>query len=147
MKQCCVGSGVIINDKFIFMFAPIPLKLESIATDVLAAAYRLHVELGPGLLESVYEAILARDLARSGYVVERQKPMAIEYDGLRFEEGFRADLVIDDCFLVELKSVEQLGPIHGKQLLTYLKLRKFRLGLLLNFGAALLKDGLKRVVN
>jgi iron complex transport system substrate-binding protein len=95
----------------------------------------------------VYEVILARELERLGRTVERQKSVAIEYEGIRFEEGFRVDLVIDDCFLVELKSVEQMLPVHGKQMLTYLRLRRLRLGLLINFGAERLKDGLKRVAN
>ncbi len=122
-------------------------KLEQIAHDVVDAAVKIHMTLGPGLLESVYEAVLARDLTKRGYQVERQKAVPIVYEDMEFEEGFRADLVIDDCFVVELKSVENLAPVHPKQLLTYLRLRNNRLGLLLNFGEALLKDGIKRIAN
>lgn len=122
-------------------------KLERIATDVVDVAVKLHTRLGPGLLESVYEAILARELERRKHRVERQKPVPIVFDDLHFDEGFRADLVIDDCFIVELKSVEQLAPVHGKQLLTYLRLRNHRLGLLINFGAPVLKEGIKRIAN
>jgi iron complex transport system substrate-binding protein len=103
--------------------------------------------LGPGLLESVYEVILARELEQRGYRVERQKSIPINYEGLQFDEGFRADLVVGGCLIVELKSVESLAPVHSKQLLTYLRLTSFRLGLLINFGAALLKEGIKRVAN
>jgi GxxExxY protein len=103
--------------------------------------------LGPGLLESVYETILAAKLASRGYVVARQRPVDIEYDGMRFECAFRIDLVVDECFLVEIKSVERLNAAHAKQLLTYLRLTKQPLGLLINFGGETLKEGLRRVVN
>jgi GxxExxY protein len=122
-------------------------KLEAIATDVVDAAVKLHQKLGPGLLESVYEVLLARELQNRGHVVERQKVISIRFEGVTFDEGFRADLVVDGCFLVELKSVEHLQPVHGKQVLTYLKLLDFRLGLLVNFGEALLKNGIKRIAN
>ncbi len=121
--------------------------LERIATDVVDASVKLHKRLGPGLLESVYEAVLARELERRGHRVERQKPIPIRYEDLQFDEGFRADLVVDGCFIVELKSVENLAPVHGKQLLTYLRLMNLRLGLLINFGSVLLKEGMKRIVN
>ncbi len=122
-------------------------ELEKIATDVVDASVKLHIKLGPGLFETVYEVVLAKELTRMGYRVERQKTVAIHYEGLVFDEGFRADLIINDCLLVELKSVEKLTPVHGKQVLTYLRLLDYRLGLLINFGEALLKDGLKRVAN
>jgi iron complex transport system substrate-binding protein len=99
------------------------------------------------LLESVYEAILARDLALRGLDVSRQVSVPIVWDGLAFDEGFRADLIVNGKVIVELKSVERLAPAHAKQLLTYLRLMDKRLGLLVNFGAALIKDGIKRVVN
>ncbi len=121
--------------------------LNLLSGKIVDAAYRIHSALGPGLLESVYEAILARELALLGLHVERQKPVPLEWDGLRFDEGFRADLVINNCLVVELKSVESLSPVHSKQLLTYLRLLNYRLGLLINFGAPLIKDGLKRVAN
>ena len=121
--------------------------LEQIAKDVVDASMKLHMALGPGLLESVYAVILHRKLQERGYNVEREVPIPVEYEGLQFELGFRADLIIDDCFIVELKSVEKLAPVHAKQLLTYLKVTDTRLGLLINFGEALLKDGIKRIAN
>jgi len=111
------------------------------------AAMKIHVRLGPGLLESVYEAVLARDLERRGFQVERQKAIRFEYDGMVFEEGFRADLLVEDRVIVELKSVEKLAPVHGKQLLTYLRLMHLPVGLLINFGEATLREGLHRIVN
>ena len=122
-------------------------EVEEIATAVVDAAMKLHMTLGPGLLETVYEVILEDELTRRGFKVERQRSIPIRYQGHEFDEGFRADLVINGCFIVELKSVEALQPVHGKQLLTYLRLTGFPLGLLINFGAAFLKDGLKRVAN
>lgn len=122
-------------------------ELERIAADVVDAALKLHIKIGPGLFESVYEVVLAAELVKPGYSVERQKAVPIRYDGFEFDEGFRADLVVNNCFLVELKSVEKLAPVHGKQLLTYLRLLNFRLGLLINFNEVLLKDGIKRVAN
>jgi iron complex transport system substrate-binding protein len=121
--------------------------IEQISGDVIDVALRLHRELGPGLLESVYEVILASKLAAMGYSVARQRPVDIEYDGLRFEAAFRIDLMVDDRLLVEIKSVERLTAVHGKQLLTYLRLTKQPVGLLINFGGETLKEGLRRVVN
>lgn len=117
-----------------------------IAKVVVDAAYRLHVDLSPGLLESVYEVLLARELEARGLAVERQKPIGFEYNGAKFDEGFRADLIVNDSVIVELKSVEELHPSHKKQLKTYLKLSGKRLGLLINFGTPLIKDGIHRVV-
>ena len=121
--------------------------LEKIAQDVVHTSIAIHKTLGPGLLETVYEVILARKLECLGYTVERQKIIPIEFEGMVFDEGFRADLVVNGCFIVELKSVETLIPVHPKQLLTYLRLTKFRLGLLINFGEELLKNGIKRIAN
>ena len=121
--------------------------IEQISGDVIEVALRLHRELGPGLLEGVYEVILASKLAAMGYSVARQRPIDIEYDGLRFEAAFRIDLLVDDRLLVEIKSVERLTAVHGKQLLTYLRLTKQPVGLLINFGGETLKEGLRRVVN
>jgi GxxExxY protein len=121
--------------------------IDRISGDVLDAAIRLHKELGPGLLESVYETLLAASLARSGYRVERQRPVDIEFDGLRFEAAFRIDLMIEGRLLVEVKSVDRLHPAHAKQLLTYLRLTRLPVGLLINFGGATLKEGFKRLVN
>jgi len=129
------------------MPSPIPEELEQIAKDVVDAAIKLHIALGPGLLESVYSVLLAKKLMERGYRVEREKDIPIIFEGVRFEVGFRADLVISECFIVELKSVETLAPVHAKQLLTYLKLSNMRLGLLINFGEELLKNGIKRIAN
>jgi iron complex transport system substrate-binding protein len=120
---------------------------ETISADVVDAALRLHKELGPGLLETVYETVLAAQLSRRGYQVARQRPIDIEFDGMRFDAAFRADLVIDDVLVVEIKSVERLNAAHAKQLLTYLRLMNRPLGLLVNFGGETLKEGLRRVVN
>jgi GxxExxY protein len=114
---------------------------------IIDSAMRVHRELGPGLLESVYEAILARLLERQGLRVERQKPITFVYEDITSEEGFRADLIVDGLVLVELKSVERLAPVHPKQVLTYLKLLDLHAGLLINFGAPYLKDGIRRIVN
>ncbi len=122
-------------------------QLERIAKDVVDCSMKIHMDLGPGLLESVYTVILQKKLQQRGHDVEREVPIPIEYEGTKFEIGFRADLLIDGQFIVELKSVEKLAPVHGKQLLTYLKLTGHCLGLLINFGEALLKDGIKRVAN
>ena len=122
-------------------------EIDDITGQIVDAAYKLHTWLGQGLLESVYEMVLARALERRGFLVERQKPIRFEYDGLVFEEGFRTDLLIENQVVVELKSVETLAPVHGKQVLTYLRLLKLPVGLLINFGAATLKEGLHRVVN
>jgi len=123
------------------------LDIEEVAAIVVDAALQLHRDLGPGLLESVYEAVLAGMLARRGLLIERQKPVPILYQGIRFDEGFRLDLLVDGRLIVELKSVENIHPVHPKQLLTYLRLMDLPLGLLINFGAPLLKSGLQRVVN
>ena len=118
-----------------------------VARGIVDAAFHIHKELGPGLLESVYEAVLAKELTRRGLAVERQKPVPIRYDGLAFDEGFRADLVVENLVIVELKSVERALPVHKKQLLTYLRLAEKKLGLLINFGTARFKDGVSRVAN
>ncbi|WEK01424.1 MAG: GxxExxY protein [Candidatus Sphingomonas phytovorans] len=123
------------------------MDLEAIAADVIDQALQLHRGLGPGLLESVYEAILAGKLAKLGYEVRRQQAIDIQYDDLRFEAAFRIDLLVNDSLLVEIKSVERLSAVHAKQLLTYLRLTNQPLGLLINFGGATLKEGLQRVVN
>jgi iron complex transport system substrate-binding protein len=121
--------------------------IEEVAAIVVTAALQLHRDLGPGLLESVYEAVLAKMLEQRGLLVERQKPIPIRYQGIELDEGFRLDLLVDGQLIVELKSVENIHPVHPKQLLTYLRLMNLPLGLLINFGAPLLKDGLQRVVN
>lgn len=118
-----------------------------IAKQILDAAFLVHSKLGPGLLESVYEVILAYELQKRGLTVERQKPMPILYDNIRFDEAFRSDLVVNGKVIAELKSVEALLPVHAKQLLTQLRLSGLKLGLLINFGEAHLKNGIKRVLN
>ena len=123
------------------------LTENEIANRIMDASFHIHRELGPGLLESVYEAVLAKKLTDFGLVVERQLPVAICFEGVTFDEGFRADLVVGKKVIVELKSVDKLQSVHFKQLLTYLRLTDCRLGLLINFGELLLKDGFKRVVN
>ena len=122
-------------------------SLDEITGVIIDAAMQIHKALGPGLLESVYEAIMARELERRGFHVVRQKRVSFEYNGMRFFEGFRIDLLVEECVVVELKSVEELAPVHYKQVLTYLRLINLRIGLLLNFGAGTLKEGLHRIVN
>ncbi|MCK6452850.1 MAG: GxxExxY protein [Alphaproteobacteria bacterium] len=121
--------------------------LDDITGMIVDASYKLHAGLGPRLLESVYEAVLARDLERRGLAVERQKPISFVYDGLHFNEGLRLDLLVESQVIVEIKSVERLAPVHPKQLLTYLRLMNLPVGLLVNFGAPMLKEGVKRIVN
>jgi len=118
-----------------------------IAKIIVDAAFQIHKRLGPGLLESAYEVVLAHVLMKSGLRVKRQVPVAIVYDDIKFDVGFRADLIIEDKVIAELKSVENVIPVHKKQLLTYLRLSDKRLGLLINFGAELIRDGISRVVN
>jgi len=123
------------------------MEIEEIAREVVDCGYRMHTSLGPGLLESVYEVVLAKLLTQRGLFVERQKPVPIIFEGLQFDEGFRADLLVDEKLLIELKSVETLAPVHSKQVLTYPRLLNLPLGMLMNFGAATFKDGIKRIVN
>ena len=118
-----------------------------IGTRVIESAMDVHRTLGPGLLESVYEGALAWELERRGLAVARQVPIPIRYKSVAFDQGFRADLIVANMVLVELKSVEQLTAAHRKQIQTYLRLTGLRLGYLLNFGTALLKDGIVRAVN
>jgi GxxExxY protein len=118
-----------------------------IGTDIVNTAIDVHRQLGPGLLESVYEAILAYELSAQGLQVQRQVPIQIIYKSMTFDEAFRADLLIEDKVIIELKSVETLNNAHRKQVQTYLKLTGLKLGYLLNFGSALMKDGIVRVAN
>ena len=121
--------------------------VEELSAIVVDCGYKLHVEAGPGLLETVYEVVLAKMLADQGLVVKRQAPVPIRLMGMTFEEGFRADLIVEGRLLIELKSVENLLPVHSKQVLTYLRLLNLPLGLLINFGAPTFKDGCRRIVN
>ncbi|WP_298092209.1 GxxExxY protein [uncultured Sphingomonas sp.] len=123
------------------------MDLEAVASDVIDVSLRLHRDLGPGLLESVYETVLAAKLSALGHRVERQVPVSFTFEGLSFEAAFRVDIVVANRLLIEIKSVERLNAAHGKQLLTYLRLTEQPLGLLINFGGATLKEGLRRIVN
>ena len=114
---------------------------------IVNTAYQIHVQLGPGLLESVYEEIMCFELTNLGLKVERQKAIPVLWNGLRMEIGFRADLIVEDKVIIESKSVETLAPVHSKQLLTYLKLTGLKLGLLINFNENLIKDAITRIVN
>ena len=123
------------------------MKEDAIGKQIVDAAVRIHQEVGPGLLETVYEVILAHALEQQGFSVERQVFIPVEYQGLKFEEGFRADLIVEDKVIVELKCVEKLSNAHKKQLLTYLRLADRRLGFVLNLSEALMKHGITRIVN
>lgn len=121
--------------------------VERLARIAVDCGLKVHRGLGPGLLESIYEIVMAASLARAGLAVERQKPIAIEFDGMRLGEGFRIDLLVEGQLLIEVKSVERLAPVHSKQLLTYLRLSKRPLGLLMNFGEATFREGVRRLAN
>jgi GxxExxY protein len=119
----------------------------AISKEIVDAAYKIHTTLGPGLLESVYEITLAYELRKRGLRVVRQLPIPLVYEELRFEEGFRIDLLVNDKVIVEVKSIDEIHPIHKKQLLTYLRLQDKRLGLSINFKEELIRNGIKRIVN
>lgn len=125
----------------------VELTENEIAREIVDAAYQIHQRLGPDLLESVYEIILAHELRKRGLDVVRQVPVEIVWDGLRFDEGFRADLVVEGKVLVELKSKEKVIAVDKKQVLTHLRLLNMKLGLLINFGEELIKNGISRIVN
>ena len=118
-----------------------------VATHIVDVAYKIHSRYGPGLLESVYEAIMAHELSKRGLTVIRQQPIPLVHEDIRMGVGFRADLIIGNQVVVEIKSIEAIGPVHKKQLLTYLRLADKRLGLLINFNVELIKNGISRVVN
>ena len=121
--------------------------IDQISHDLIGVAMRLHSEIGPGLLESVYETLLAGRLSMMGYKVDRQRPINIVFDGIDFSEVARVDLLIEDQLVVEIKSVEKLHPVHAKQVLTYLRLLHMPVGLLINFGELTLRQGIRRLVN
>ena len=123
------------------------LTENQIATVVVDAALKIHKTLGPGLLESVYQATLHFELRKRGLSVVQQLPLPVHYEGLKLELGFRIDLLVGDKVVIEIKSVEAIAPVHRKQLETYLRLMDKRLGLLINFNVELMKDGIQRVVN
>jgi len=118
-----------------------------IATQIVDAAFKIHTTLGPGLLETVYEVVLAHELQKRGLRVERQVPIPIAWEGIKFNEGFRADLIVEGKVIVELKSIETVAPVHKKQVLTHLRLMNLKLGLLINFGEELIRNGISRIVN
>jgi len=118
-----------------------------IAQQIVDAAFKIHNTLGPGLFESVYQAILVYELQNRGLKVEAEKGVPVIYESIKIDVGFRADLIVEDKVIVELKSIEQTTPVHKKQLLTYLRLADKRLGLLINFGSSLIKNGITRIVN
>jgi GxxExxY protein len=118
-----------------------------VAKTIVDACYQIHTKLGPGLLEVVYEEVLFHELSKRGLTVRKQVPISVIWDTITIEQGFRADLIVEDLVIVEIKSVEKLAPVHGKQLLTYLRLANKRLGILVNFSGFLLKSNIKRVVN
>jgi GxxExxY protein len=123
------------------------MEIDEITGEIVDASLKLHRALGPGLLESVYEVLLAKSLQRRGLHVERQKLVSFEYDGIRFDGGFRIDMLVARCVVVEVKSVESVAKVHMRQVLTYIRLMDLRVGLLVNFGGATLKAGLHRIVN
>jgi len=136
-----------LQDDFIFATLRLcerKMHENEIAKVIVNAAYKIHTTLGPGLLESVYEAIMAYELQKRGLMAVRQVPIPVIYENIEFDEGFRADLVVNEKVIIELKSIEKVAPVHKKQLLTYLKLADKRLGLLINFGEALIKNGITR---
>ncbi len=118
-----------------------------LAKVIVYACFHIHVELGPGLFESLYEEVLHYELCKQGFLVKRQYPVPVIWDDTEMDLGFRADLIVEDLVLIELKSVRALDPVHKKQVLTYLKLTGFKLGLLINFNEALIKNGIARIVN
>jgi len=118
-----------------------------IGKEIINCAVNIHKELGPGLLESVYEVVLAHELKEAGMLVNRQVSIPVMYKGIKFTEGFRADIIVENKVLIELKSVELVNRVHKKQVLTYLKLMNYKLGYLLNFGEALMKNGISRIIN
>lgn len=123
------------------------VDVDAITADVLSEAIKIHRELGPGLYESVYETVLAGALARRGYKVERQKSVDIQYDGMTFEDAYKIDILVEESLVIEIKSVERLTGAHAKQVITYLRLLKQPLGLLLNFSGETMKEGIRRLVN
>ncbi|WP_289020793.1 GxxExxY protein [Desulfobacter postgatei] len=123
------------------------MRENDIAKLIVDASIQIHKELGPGLLETVYEVLLKHELESRGLKVDRQIPIPINYKGIKFQQGFKADLIVEDKVIIELKSVETISKAHKKQVLTYLKLTDKKLGFLLNFGEALMKDGITRLIN
>ena len=128
------------------LYQPVPLDVERVGKAVLDSAFKVHTALGPGLLESVYEATMAYEVRKTGLAVITQVVLPINYDGQQLEAGFRMDMLVEKCIIVELKSVETMNPVYEAQLMTYLRLSGVRLGFLINFNVPHLKDGIKRMV-
>ena len=120
---------------------------DSITHQIIGASMRIHSALGPGLFESVHEGVLARDLTRSGLHVERQTSVGFEFEGMKFDDAFRTDLIVERAVVVEVKSIAAISPVHCRQLLTYLRLLELRTGLVINFNVAHLREGIKRILN
>ncbi len=114
---------------------------------IVDCCFKIHTSLGPGLLESVYEELLCYELRKSNLNLKRQQAIPVVYDNLKMELGFRADIIVENKVIIEIKSIEAIAPVHRKQLLTYLKITDLKLGLLVNFNVALIKDGVQRIVN
>jgi GxxExxY protein len=133
---------------FFTLCAKLPFMHENELSKIIVdAAFKIHTTLGPGLLESVYEAVLAYELERRGCNVIKQQPIPVVYEDVKLDVGFRADLIVNHKVIIEIKSIEAIAPVHSKQLRTYLRLTDLHLGLLINFNVDLIKDGIKRVVN
>ena len=128
------------------VFEPLPAETERLATIVVDAAFKVHSNLGPGLLESVYEICLAHELRKRGLAIETQVAIPVTYDGIRLEAGLRLDILVERQLLVEIKAVEEVNRVFKAQVLTYLKLTGLRLGLLINFNVTLIKNGIQRVI-
>ncbi|MGD0752068.1 MAG: GxxExxY protein [Anaerolineales bacterium] len=128
------------------LYRPIPPEVESVGKKMLDAAFKVHTSLGPGLLESVYEACLAYEIRKSGMTVETQVALPVIYDGVQVDAGLRIDMLVEKCVIVELKSVDSMIPVYEAQLLTYLKLANYRLGYLINFNVPHLRNGFKRMI-
>ena len=128
------------------VFEPLPAETERLATIVVDAAFKVHSNLGPGLLESVYEICLAHELRKRGLAIETQVAIPVTYDGIRLEAGLRLDILVERQLLVEIKAVEEMNRVFKAQVLTYLKLTGLRLGLLINFNVPLIKNGIQRII-
>ena len=143
-RSCLFGVG---NYRVRMQRGLSAVRENEISREIVDAAFKIHTKLGAGLLESVYEAVMAYELQKRGLRFERQKPIPVVYEGIHLKEGFRADFIVENLVIIELKSVENIAPVHKKQLLTYLRLTNKRLGLLINFNTDLIKNGITRIAN
>ncbi len=123
------------------------MDIERLPREAVDCGFKIHTELGPGLLESVYEGLMSRMMEKRGFAIERQKPISFEFDGVTYDDAFRTDILVQGALLIEVKSVERTAPVHIKQVLTNLRLTKLPLGLLMNFGLATFKEGVQRIAN